>query len=310
MTYPTDEETFAARNSPEWIKEGHLNSIQQFLKRIQDFLGYGGRLHDKAGLVLPVGGMIEWPDIAAPDGWLLCDGHVYNGTVDAYVDLYARIGTKYGTPGAPLFNVPDRRGFYTRGCVNVPIKSFAPASVHTDTDRIDILEGLYNRIGFPVRFTTDDTLPAPFVINTTYYLIRAGAEDLEFATTWQNAIDGVKIDITTVGSGTSYLHPYVEEDAGSRIISAKGGNSGADLGSYQEDALQGHRHKVENHVPNYIEAKSDRAAGAQSRIGPSGVWGDTRYNARDIYDDPSYGVAKVAIETRVRNVNVNYIIKR
>ena len=58
MVYPADEETFDERVSPEFIKDDHLNLVQSFLKRLQDFLGYGGRLHDKTGLVMPVGAML------------------------------------------------------------------------------------------------------------------------------------------------------------------------------------------------------------------------------------------------------------
>lgn len=309
MTYPADEETFNARVSPEWIKEGHLNAIQQFLKRIQDFLGYGGRLHDKTGLVIPVGVELGYTGETAPSGWLLEDGMRYNGTADDYIDLWNVIGLKYGGTGQADFAVPDRRGFFVRGWTNIPVKSFVPGDVDIDDDTIIIEEGLYNRIGFPVRFTTDDTLPVPFVINTTYYLAQAIGGELEFSTTWQNAIDGVIINITNIGSGTSYIHPYNEEDAVSRIISAKGGASGADLGSYQHDALQGHYHEVKNLNGDGLIKREERGTGTGNVVRNT-TWSTYRFNARDIYDDPSHGVAKVALETRVRNVYTNFIIKR
>jgi len=46
-----------------------------------------------------------------PPGWLLCNGAEYAGT--AYPDLFAVIGTLYGTPGQTgNFRVPDLRGRY------------------------------------------------------------------------------------------------------------------------------------------------------------------------------------------------------
>ena len=45
----------------------------------------------------------------APTGWLMCDGTAVSRTT--YADLYAVIGTTYGTgDGSTTFNVPDLRG--------------------------------------------------------------------------------------------------------------------------------------------------------------------------------------------------------
>jgi microcystin-dependent protein len=48
-----------------------------------------------------------------PDGWLLCDGTVYNRT--AYPELFNVIGYSWGTTGTDLFRVPDLRGVFLRG---------------------------------------------------------------------------------------------------------------------------------------------------------------------------------------------------
>lgn len=291
MAYPEDEETFDVKNVLDWIRKGHLNSVGSLLKRIQDFLGYGGRLHDKTGLVMPVGAEMGYTGETAPEGWLLEDGEHYNGTTSTYIDLWNVIGLKYGGTAQGHFAVPDRRGFFVRGWTNIPVKSFVPAAVNIGQDTIEIEEGLYNRKGFPVRFSTDDTLPPPFVINTTYYLVQAHGYELEFATTWQNAIDGVKINITGIGAGTSYLHPYNEEDAGSRIISAKGGASGADLGSYQEDEIINHRHLV--------PTRGALEGGGAVKFPLASPDVGSRYTE---YEGGN--------ETRPRNVYTNYIIKR
>ena len=134
--------------------------------------------------------------------------------------------------------------------------------------------------------------------------------NLGFALSKANAIAGTKIDITTQGVGTSYLHPYVEEDSGTREALTLGGASGADLGSFQYDAFQGHYHKIYDNDPHYPLDSAAAATGSTNIVKRIGTWGADRYNAKEIYNDPAYGSARVAVETRTRNVYVNYIIKR
>ena len=306
MTYPTDEETFAARATPEWIREGHLNSIQQFLKRIQDFIGYGGRLHDETGLVMPVGAMLEWPDVAAPSGFLLCDGHSYDGALSAYSDLYAVIGTKYGGFGGTLFNVPDRRGLFTRGYSKVASIEFLPADVNTTLDYIDIEGQEFNRCAFPVRFSTTDTLPAPLAINTTYYTMRLADVGWEkywfFATSRANALARTKIVLTTQGAGTHTVYPYLEEDKDTRLKMTYGGNDGEDLGSYQPDAFQAHYHALFQNISD--------TGGALGGINSAWTIDTPQMAVQDATTDGVHGTPRKTYETRPRNVNVNYIIKR
>ncbi len=61
-----------------------------------------------SGLVMMYGGA------AAPTGWVLCDGAslLRAGT---YADLFAAIGTTFGSVDGTHFNVPDFRGIFPRG---------------------------------------------------------------------------------------------------------------------------------------------------------------------------------------------------
>lgn len=45
---------------------------------------------------------------AAPAGWMMCDGSALN--INDYDELYALIGTAYGSNGANTFRLPDLRG--------------------------------------------------------------------------------------------------------------------------------------------------------------------------------------------------------
>ena len=63
-----------------------------------------------AGTVLPFGGSTP------PNGYLLCDGTSYH--VSTYPELYAAIGTAWGTVDGNHFNVPDLQGRFLRGVDN------------------------------------------------------------------------------------------------------------------------------------------------------------------------------------------------
>ena len=61
-----------------------------------------------------VGEIKPWGKATAPDGFVLCDGAslVRTGT---YADLFAVIGTTYGTDDGTHFNVPDLQGKMPQG---------------------------------------------------------------------------------------------------------------------------------------------------------------------------------------------------
>ena len=50
-----------------------------------------------------------------PNGWLLCDGKLYDRTNTKYANLFGAIGTGCGGDGANMFAVPDLRGIFLRG---------------------------------------------------------------------------------------------------------------------------------------------------------------------------------------------------
>jgi microcystin-dependent protein len=56
-----------------------------------------------------VGMLLQYAGTTAPTNWLLCDGSAISRTT--YSDLYAVVGTTYGTGnGSTTFNIPDIRG--------------------------------------------------------------------------------------------------------------------------------------------------------------------------------------------------------
>lgn len=64
--------------------------------------------------VQPAGMVSYFANSSAPSGWLKADGSAVSRTT--YSDLFAAIGTTFGSGnGSTTFNVPDLRGYFTRG---------------------------------------------------------------------------------------------------------------------------------------------------------------------------------------------------
>jgi microcystin-dependent protein len=79
------------------------------------------------GLVMPYGG------VAAPTGWLVCDGSAISRTT--YGLLFAAIGTTYGPgDGSTTFNVPDLRGRVPAG--------YAASGGHPDVSTLGNNDGI------------------------------------------------------------------------------------------------------------------------------------------------------------------------
>ncbi len=101
----------------------HVNGLASAILQIEAALGSGSALPGSLdslvarlavqvgsdGIIIPVGGMIEFAGSSAPTGWLFCDGSAVSRTT--YASLFSAIGTTYG-PGnsSTTFNLPDFRG--------------------------------------------------------------------------------------------------------------------------------------------------------------------------------------------------------
>lgn len=69
---------------------------------------------ERSESAMPTGSMTDFAGIAAPEGWLICDGSAVSRTL--YPNLFATIGTTFGTgDGSTTFNVPDLRNRFTIG---------------------------------------------------------------------------------------------------------------------------------------------------------------------------------------------------
>lgn len=95
-----------ADGTPAWIGHGHA---------IGDVGGLQATLDGKAAAIrgVPTGAVAHFATSAPPAGWLVCNGASLSRA--AYPDLFAAIGTTFGSYSADTFLLPDLRGVFIRG---------------------------------------------------------------------------------------------------------------------------------------------------------------------------------------------------
>lgn len=64
-------------------------------------------------LLFPTGGVLQWPSVNMPTGFLMCDGATLNRA--DYPALFAVIGTQFGSTGELTFKLPDLRKRFVIG---------------------------------------------------------------------------------------------------------------------------------------------------------------------------------------------------
>lgn len=92
---------------------------------------------------------------------------------------------------------------------NLP-RTFVVGDVNTGTEIINLNQVHVLTANYPVKFTSTNTLPAPLVVNTTYYVIVATTTSIQLATT----SGGAAIDLTSTGTGTHTIWPSGDGVAG------------------------------------------------------------------------------------------------
>jgi microcystin-dependent protein len=101
---------------------------------------------------LPIGAITAYAIETAPDGWLLCNGNIYN--INDYPYLGSLLTNTYGGNGTTTFAVPDLRGRVPAGRDKMGAASTANRVVTTTyiQDNIRTYSGTYN--GYQVRLPT------------------------------------------------------------------------------------------------------------------------------------------------------------
>jgi microcystin-dependent protein len=93
-----------------------------------------------AQYLLKPGMMIEYAGVAAPPGWVLCDGSAYTKTDPVYEDLYNVIQEKFNIGGeiATEFRVPDMRGRIPAGRDDMGGVDFQRLNILPDIERLNV----------------------------------------------------------------------------------------------------------------------------------------------------------------------------
>lgn len=91
--------------------------------------------------------------------------------------------------------------------IDLVTEGFVSAAVNISTDSIAVTTD-YVYTGHKVRLETDDTLPAPLTNTDSYYMIVNSPTSISLATSIENALNGVAIDLTDIGVGNHTLKLY------------------------------------------------------------------------------------------------------
>ncbi len=248
-------------------------------------LSFEAQLAEYLKIVVPAGSVQAFAGTTPPTDWLICDGRAVSRTV--YADLFAAIGIAHGQgDGSATFNLPDYRGQFLRGRVNI---STVTGSGTAASNQATFTSHGINRTGFRVRLSSG-TLSG-LATSTDYFAIVVDANTLAFASSQANALANTRVAIT--GANSAVITQFEDPDASSRIASNVGGNSGNAVGSVQGDLFQQHTHQVPG---------STTAGGGGWRAGDAQVY--TNYGNTS---NPVTG--NTGTETRPKNSLINYIIK-
>ena len=251
------------------------------------------------GIVTIPGEVKAYAGATAPTGFLFCHGQAVSRTT--YSELFAVLGTSHGSGDSlTTFNLPDYRGSFLRGLVNVTIVT---GTGTVSSGAATFTAHGFNRTGFKVRLSSG-TL-SPLAINTDYYVSVIDANTLKFSTTKANALAGTFIAIT--GANSAVLTQWEDPDYASRERLTGGANA-TGLGAFQNDALQNITGSMTN-VQSDVDSTMVFSGAFQGiSRNPNGNTTSGGADGFDVTFDASL-VARTSIETRSKNVLINYIIK-
>jgi microcystin-dependent protein len=123
--------------------------------------------------VMPVGSVVPYAGVEAPDGWLFCDGSEYSQSI--YDKLYESIGQTYAGLGSSVgfFKVPDMRGRFALGAQGMGPNASAANRVTGDNKLAADTLGATG--GTESKFVLEENLPDHqhdlYYANTQFYAL-------------------------------------------------------------------------------------------------------------------------------------------
>jgi microcystin-dependent protein len=262
--------------------------------------------------ILPPGTVFPFAGSTAPDGYLVCNGAAVSR--DTYAALFAAIGVSYGNGnGSTTFNVPDYRYTFLRG-YGAQITATGANGVVPSGNQLTFSSHGINRTGLKVKLSSG-TLSG-LTTSVAVYAIVIDANTLAFASTYASAVAVSPTRIALSGTTvTPIITQWEDPNITNRGVSNIGGNSGANVGSRQEDEYLSHRHGTS--VMNYsgigfgqCQTGTGRGGGVTVVSDPGGGIPTGAANVTDYIGGGTLTAStQAATETRGRNLTVNYIIK-
>lgn len=140
------------------------------------------------------------------------NGYIWDTNASTFTQI-----TDTSFPIAPIdvayldgfFIVPEgntnkfRLSMFNQGMVWGPAVDVFTAD--STTDLLTVASTANYQTGVPISFSTTGTLPAPLNASDTYFVIRISATTIKVAATYDDAIAGTAIDLTTNGTGTNTI---------------------------------------------------------------------------------------------------------
>jgi microcystin-dependent protein len=200
------------------------------------FIFSGGALKFPAGI-----GPLPYAGSSIPAGWLECNGASVSRTT--YADLFAAIGTTFGSADGNSFNLPDMQGRVPVGVGTGTIAengTGGDVSIGSDTLAVPSNDDRWIT-GMSVLFTLSSGTITGLTSGNTYYIVRASATTVKLASSLANAQNGTVVDLTAISSPVwNITHTHV-----ARSLGAKGGN---DVHAMSSTELVSHNHTQNSHA--------------------------------------------------------------
>jgi microcystin-dependent protein len=250
---------------------------------------------------VPSGVVHAYSGTTLPTGWLLCDGSAISRIT--YSNLFSIISTSHGSgDGSTTFNLPDYRGQFLRGRVNITtISGSGTVPVSPNNTTATFLNHGINRTGFKVRLSSG-TLGG-LAGSTDYFAIVIDSNTLAFATTLANSLAGTRITLTSASVNSAVIVQYEDPDYASRTASTIGGNSQNNIGSMQDNNFQSHSHAATVTPSTTSVVSINGSGGSLGNTSSTLNYGNVTLSTTASIANSGGG------ETRPKNILVNYIIK-
>lgn len=149
------------------------------------------------------------------------DAEVCNAIINSPGQPFQNAFTQTSSALSSGDNLPTRNGLILKvQCLNTIDTTFSYTAVNITDDTITVTPGTRLETGTKVRFTGAG-LPTGLSAGTDYYavfssIVNSTSTKFSFATSRSNAVNGVIIDLTNAGSGTSTIVAQYEDGVQAR----------------------------------------------------------------------------------------------